>query len=162
LEREQGGNVDDLAGSLGKHVPSGMLHQPEHTAEVHVDDCLPIFFGMFNSRRAPNDTCVVNENVDRAEVANSFLYQPRTHGRIAHVSGQRNAINTNIGNALLSVNWRLRRSVNSHVGSSLGKGHRNGCAEPPRGTRNQRNFALQFEFVEDQGNWSSLSLKLLT
>jgi hypothetical protein len=42
--------------------------------------------------------------------------------------------------------------MNGDVGSGLGQCNRDCFAKPSRGAGNQRDFALQIEFVEYQGN----------
>jgi hypothetical protein len=54
-------------------VPAGVLGEAKDTGEVDIDNRLPVFFGVIDGRRAADDTGVVDENVDGAEVMDGLF-----------------------------------------------------------------------------------------
>ena len=64
LEGEEGGGEDDFAGAAGDHVFADFAGEDELGVEVHFDDFVPVFVGMFGGGFAEDGAGVVDEDVD--------------------------------------------------------------------------------------------------
>src|SRR6202022_756436 len=76
LKRKYGCDVYDLSPTLAfDHVFPCKLGQAKDTREINFDNCSPIFFTVINGRSATNRPCVVDENIESAEVTDRFSNQ---------------------------------------------------------------------------------------
>jgi hypothetical protein len=104
-----------------------MLHEAKDAGKVDVDDRIPVFFGVVDGRRAPDNAGIVDENVDGAEVLDSFLDQARADGGVPHIAGQGNASGAGCGDKFLGVFGRVNGAMHRDVGSGFSQRDSDAC-----------------------------------
>jgi len=85
-------------------------------------------------------------------VLHSLFYETSANSGIADIAGQSNAIDSDFCDKFLGGFWCVNRAVDGDVGASFGECDGNACAETTRRTGDERCFAFQTKFFENQGN----------
>ena len=89
LVREHRSDVNDFAAfALSNELASHSLRHEEYALDVQVHYVVPVFFAEVDGIFTTNQTCVVNQNVDLAELSNRTLQQRWNTINLAQVSGQ--------------------------------------------------------------------------
>ena len=131
-------------------MPARVLGEAEDAGEIYVDDFLPELFGVLGCRGAADDTGVVDQNVDCAEVPDGLFDQTRADLSIAYITDQCGGFDACGGDFLLRRFRCFGGAVDGDIGAGLSERDGNGCAKTARGAGDQSGFALEIEFVEYQ------------
>jgi hypothetical protein len=137
-------------------MTAGVLCEAEDAGKVHVDDGFPVLFRVNGGRRAANDSGVVDQDVDGAEVLDGFFNQARADLSVAHVADESDCVMADFRDALLRGCRRSRRAMNGDFCASFSQRDRDGRSEPAGGAGHQRDLVLEGELFEYQGNLSFL------
>src|SRR5580693_8202935 len=86
VNARDGGYVDDFPAALRGHEFSGSLRKQKSARQVRLDHFVPMFETHFFDRRAPGCACIVDENIDAAELRHGRIDNSLNLGRIFHVA----------------------------------------------------------------------------
>jgi hypothetical protein len=135
-------------------VPAGVLGEAKNTGEVDIYNRRPVFFRVIGGRGAADDASVVDEDIDTAEVLHGFFYETSANSGIAYIAGESDAVHSDFCDQLLGSFGCVNGAVDGDAGASFGQRDGNACAEAARRTGDERCFAFQTEFFENQGTLS--------
>jgi hypothetical protein len=82
-------------------VAARELHEAKDARQVHADQRKPIFFGVLGGGSAANDSGIVDQYVDGAEVLDGFLDKARADGRVGYVADERDGLDAECVELLL-------------------------------------------------------------
>lgn len=162
-EREQRGDVDDLAGAAGEHVFAGSAAGGEHAVEVHAQHKIPIRIAVIGGGGAFDNARVVHKDVEVALPRDRLLDEALHVGALTEVRLNRGGAASEFFH--LGDNRRelgCIASIDDHIGAGLRERERHGASKPLRGAGDQRDFAIEAEFPgeiiahDEKSEWEKL------
>ena len=67
-------HVDDASAFLTHHDRSTSMNEVESGFQVNVDNHIPLLFGHTHHQTVTSNTCIVNQNINAAEICMNSLY----------------------------------------------------------------------------------------
>jgi hypothetical protein len=87
-------DVDDLALLLLEHDLAGELAEAKDAREVDLDDDVPVGLGIVDRGRATDEACVVDEDVDAAELLEGRVDDMRSRALVGEIGGDRERLSS--------------------------------------------------------------------
>ena len=117
----------DLAFTTGDHLLAKLPRQDELRVQVHLDDLVPIFIGMFHRRCAHNRAGVVDQNIDLTDVFLNLIGKG-VHGfPVAEIAGIALKTLTALGDILADLGIFFQCGADPN---DIGAGLSQGLCEP--------------------------------
>ncbi len=150
LQRDAGGDGDDVAVTVRAHVLGGLLRWIEEAHQVGADDGVDFGFAVIGDGVRHEDAGVVDQDVDLTEGGNGFFKQFGSGGWQGDVAGNRQEV-ARVAELLGGGLQALQRTgVANHVVAALQIGSRNAQADTTRCAGNDDSFSCMHDIAPIQ------------
>ena len=121
------------------------LREAKHRGEVHGDNFVPVFDGVFGSRRAPNHAGVIHQNIYGPKFGYGFFDQAGAHFGIGHIACKIKCLLAESAELIANVSRLRIASVATDVRPRFAQRDCNGGSQASMRARHQRVPAVQLE-----------------
>src|SRR5579863_9518609 len=146
LKGEHGGNVEDFSGSaLLEHLTRGELGEAKYGGQIDRDDLIPIFVRILGGGRAPDNSSIVDEDIERAKFPHGVLDQSGAGLSFGEIGGKIRAAASkrlNLGTDGAGIGTS---AVTGNISTSLCQGDGDGRTEASVRTGDEGGFAVELE-----------------